>query len=787
MCGLSLALGASSPVNPKSPQSQLKPAALQRSRTLPLAGLLASLLMLPLLGYWAAQAEFGTPVVQDWLPKSADAIRDYDVFRQRFGEDQFLVVSWPSCTWDDPRLTQLASGLEELAINWPELEILGVVDSLSSVAGLVDKRSGISLSDALERLRGVAVGMDGEGFISLRLAAGNAESYQPMIDAVKTVGMSVPGLENTELILAGEPLQVAIIDRSSRDTISRYVLPSSIGALFVAWLCLRSFRLTGIVFAFAGMGQLVGLSLIAMFLGQMSALLVVLPTLVFMLVLSAAIHLTSYYVELGGESNHQAGVGSIKYGFRPCALATITTAFGFGSLAVSKLAPVWHFGSLAAGGLLLATTILLSGFGEAVQLQLPERWLTMIGRLMPSRSPRDQHRNWEQSASLALAAFCQRASQPLSLLAIALLAVSLIGIPRLRTSTEFEDMFLPDSPAIQSLNWVRQHLGPINSLEVVVEIPQAESVGIQTRIDMIQSVHAEISQVRSVASVSSAATFLPALGTGSAVRSVIRRAVVRTRIEAALPTLENSRLLYRENGAEHWRFTAKIAGLTSESYESIYQAVQAASDRGIARFPVSRVSRAQESSPTTNIGPTVQIGGLRTVIESAHTSLMTDLGTSFLTAFLLITPVMMLIVGRFWGGLLLMIPNTIPVAVVFGTMGWLGVKLDVASILTASVALGIAVDDTLHFVNWYLRRQDLGDTRSEAVSSAIVACARPMLHTSIICTGAMLPFLFCEFLPTSKFALLMILTLSGAILGDLILLPALLLSPLGTLVSKRKA
>lgn len=757
-----------------------------RSRTLPLAGLLASLLTLPLLGYWAAQAEFGTPVVQDWLPKSAEAIRDYEVFRERFGEDQFLVVSWPGCNWDDPRQTLFASRLEELAINRPELGILGVIDSLSSVAGLTNKRSGITKASALGRLRGVAVGMNGEGFISLRLAAGKAESYRPMIDAVKTTGQSTAGLETTELILAGEPLQVAIIDRSSRDTISHYVLPSSVGALFVAWLCLRSFRLTGIVFAFAGMGQLVGLSLIAMFLGQMSALLVVLPTLVFMLVLSAAIHLTSYYVELGGESNDQAGVESVRYGFRPCTLATITTAFGFGSLAVSKLSPVWHFGSLAAGGLLLATTILLSGFAAAIQLQLPKRWLQRFGRLVQKRSAGDKHRMWERRASLALAGFCQRASQPLSLLAIALLAISLVGIPRLRTSTEFEDMFPADSPAVESLNWVRQHLGPINSLEIVVELPGAESIGIQTRIDLVRSIHSELSAVQSVASVASAATFLPAPGTSSAVRSVIRRAVLRKRIEAALPSLENARLLFREDGGEYWRFTARITGLTSETYTTIHRAIQAAADRGIAKLKLDRDSTESEFAPEENFRPAAQIGGLRTVIESAHIALMTDLGTSFLTAFLLITPVMMLIVGRLWGGLLLMIPNTIPVAVVFGSMGWLGVKLDVASILTASVALGIAVDDTLHFVNWYLRRQGLGDTRSEAVSSAIVACARPMLHTSIICTGAMLPFLFCEFLPTSKFALLMILTLSGAILGDLVLLPALLLSPLGALVSKRK-
>jgi predicted RND superfamily exporter protein len=126
-----------------------------------------------------------------------------------------------------------------------------------------------------------------------------------------------------------------------------------------------------------------------------------------------------------------------------------------------------------------------------------------------------------------------------------------------------------------------------------------------------------------------------------------------------------------------------------------------------------------------------------------------------------------------------MLPNLLPVTIVFGAMGWLNIPLDVASILTASVALGIAVDDTLHCTYWYLRYRRAGQQATAAMMEALRKCARPMLHTTLICTGAMVPFLFCEFLPTGKFALLMILILSGALLCDLIFLPGLLCSPFG--------
>ncbi len=159
--------------------------------------------------------------------------------------------------------------------------------------------------------------------------------------------------------------------------------------------------------------------------------------------------------------------------------------------------------------------------------------------------------------------------------------------------------------------------------------------------------------------------------------------------------------------------------------------------------------------------------------------LLRDLGASFSTAFLLITPVMMLIARGFWPGLLIMVPNVLPETLVFGTMAWLGLRLDVAGILTASVAMGIAVNDTLHFVNWYIRRLSLGDSRDQAIADTLTNCAGAMFHTMLISCCSMLPFLLAEFMPTRQFAYLMIAMLSSALLGDLVLLPAMLMSPLG--------
>ena len=133
-----------------------------------------------------------------------------------------------------------------------------------------------------------------------------------------------------------------------------------------------------------------------------------------------------------------------------------------------------------------------------------------------------------------------------------------------------------------------------------------------------------------------------------------------------------------------------------------------------------------------------------------------------------------------------MIPNVLPETLVFGTMAWLGFRLDIAGLLTASVAMGIAVNDTLHFVNWYDNRLSLGDSRPVAIADTMSNCAVAMIHTMLISCCSMLPFMFAEFIPTRQFACLMIAMIGSSILGDLVLLPALLLSPLGLCLIQRK-
>lgn len=126
-------------------------------------------------------------------------------------------------------------------------------------------------------------------------------------------------------------------------------------------------------------------------------------------------------------------------------------------------------------------------------------------------------------------------------------------------------------------------------------------------------------------------------------------------------------------------------------------------------------------------------------------------------------------------GLITIIPNLFPIVVNFGIMGWLGIELSMATSLIAGIAIGLAVDDTIHYLTRYNRefRKDLDEKR--ALEQTIMHIGRPIIITTITISIGFSVLWFSSFKPTAVFGLMMAVTMVSALVGDLILLPSLIL------------
>jgi len=224
------------------------------------------------------------------------------------------------------------------------------------------------------------------------------------------------------------------------------------------------------------------------------------------------------------------------------------------------------------------------------------------------------------------------------------------------------------------------------------------------------------------------------------------------------------RLLSRTDDQQQWRIRGFVSAVEPIDYGELLAGI-----------------RGRLQSGMTAPHMAVHATGIMPLVHEIQRQLMTDLRSSFLLAFLIITIVMTVMQGGVEAGLVAMLPNIFPTLLIFGLLGWWRVPVDIGSVMTASIALGVAVDDTFHFLTHFQRSLSEGLGRRAAVLSAYQNCGRAMLQSSIICGAGMLVFALSDFVPTARFAWMMVALFTAAIVGDLIFLPALLVGPLGKL------
>ena len=215
-----------------------------------------------------------------------------------------------------------------------------------------------------------------------------------------------------------------------------------------------------------------------------------------------------------------------------------------------------------------------------------------------------------------------------------------------------------------------------------------------------------------------------------------------------------------------------------------------------APFP-HMMTATERKQAGQEVGITTIYTGIIPIVYKAQRALLWSLIESIALAFFMITVIMMLLLRdwqrpfgtgnyvNFRGGLLAMIPNVFPIFVVFGFMAYRGIKVDIGSMMTASVAMGVAVDDTIHFLNWYRSALEKGLDRINAIKLAYSRVATAMTQTTLIAGLGLSAFSMSTFTPTQRFGTLMLFLLATALIGDLIVLPAILASPLGKYFSKR--
>jgi predicted RND superfamily exporter protein len=340
---------------------------------------------------------------------------------------------------------------------------------------------------------------------------------------------------------------------------------------------------------------------------------------------------------------------------------------------------------------------------------------------------------------------------------------------RIRTSIKLQDMFDPRSSLIANYRRIEADIGPLVPVEIVVRFRKASPSTLADRLRLVEQIRGEVDAIDKVGGMITAATFAPPLPAGSGARQAAERRIILWKLEKAKPRLEAMHYLAATGDEELWRISARVETFNDLDYGVFLDRLRSVVDPLIG---------AADRKLGEEVGAIVT-GGVPTIYV-VQRRLLDDLRAGFGVAFLTIALVLSISLRSIRAGVVTMIPNVLPVFIVFGFMGWTDIVVDLGSMLTISTALGISVDNELHFFNWFRTALRAGHGRRRALLTAYRRCGRSMAQTAVICSLGMLVFTLSPFTPISRFGCLMSALIALAMIGDQVLLPALLVSPLGS-------
>jgi predicted RND superfamily exporter protein len=443
----------------------------------------------------------------------------------------------------------------------------------------------------------------------------------------------------------------------------------------------------------------------------------------------------------------------------PCFYIAATTAVGFVCLSIGGSRPVIQFGIYMAIGILLAWAITFLVVPAGLAL-----WPASDGKAPP--------RSAGERMFFPLARFTVRRRWPLIVGGLVLLAASAAGIARLDVETVFISYFHRDTEIYRGLHFIDRELGGTSSLEVLFEAEDDEHFTTWEALEPLRRIEAYLNTVPEVGKVLSAVTLMDELDS-VLVASGVPHPEGRDRQD---PKIVLS-ILTSMGGEEIGKGRAPIYSYVDPKFRHarVFVRIRESAEtlRRMALLDNLKAFLAKEGMPPGV--KKVEVTGVFVLYTNMLYSLFFGQAWSSILVFVAIQVMMTILFRSAYLGLLALLPNILPIAMILGIMGWTGIPLDMNNIMIASISLGIAVDDTLHYIFRMRKEIRVDGNYLRATFRTFKTVGRAMLLTSVINTVGFLALGFSNFVPTQRFGLFTAFAMVAASFASLTVLPALIL------------
>ena len=584
---------------------------------------------------------------------------------------------------------------------------------------------------------------------------GNTETSQ-MIDSIKKILSKYQS----------DDMQIHIVGMSMfTDTLIDELLSSMlmfVGLLIVSIVTLLTLffrRRVGVMLAMmtVGMSILSTISLMSVFEVPLTSMSAILPSFILSIGIGDSVHLLGiFFKEFDKSTDKRASIAyALKHSGLAIVLTTFTTAISLLSFAFSDIAPSAHLGIFAAIGAIIAMFLTL--------FLIP----AMLSKfdIKPNNSHINTHNRLDEFLK-SIAIFSTKNAKPILAVSSLIIICTIYLASNLRYKHDPLEWVPQDNEFRVSTGVIDKAMRGSMSLEVIVDTGVENGIYNPNLLNALDRAKKRIESIKSdryyVGKVISITSMLKEIN-----RALNQNNNTSYTIPQNRDLIAQEFLLFENSGSDDLseivdsrftktRITIKMPWVDAVSYIPFLNKLQSILDDELSSYATNQI---------TGTIPMM----VRTVVASLNSTV-----DSYIISYGFITILMILLLGDIKLGLISMIPNITPVIVGLSAMLVFGMNLDMFTILIGAIAIGLAVDDTIHFMHNFKRYYHKSNDVDKSIILTLTSTGRAMFMTTVILSLGFFIYMFSNMSNIFNFGAITGIVIIVALLADFILLPALL-------------
>ena len=494
--------------------------------------------------------------------------------------------------------------------------------------------------------------------------------------------------------------------------------------------------------------------------------------LLLILTISLTVHVLVRFNDVRREMNSvdDAIAEACKQMLFPCFFAAFTTAVAFISLIFGEIKPVIEFGKMMAVGMIFAFLLTFT-------------FLPMMMKILINRKANEPH--WIQSVPVSLVKFSHYAKNRIFLVSIILMCGLVYGFSLLKVENRFIDYFSDDTEIYKGMYLLDKELGGTATLDIVIDAPKEsiEDIGLDDDLfddDLFEDDSSEASgywwnsfTLKRLEGIHDYLDSTPEIGKVLSVASGIKMARLINNgkdlndlelalLRSVLPEDLKESLLYSYINEDDSQVR-----ISTRVYETSNTLNRNQLINNVSSDLQEKFGLAEDQFRITGLA-VLYNNMLQSLFDSQIKSLGIVFGVILIMFLVIFRSIKVAVIG--------LIPNILTASSVLGLLGILSIPLDIMTITVAAISVGMAVDNTIHYLYRYKVEISNGVASSDAILKSHTTIGRAILYTALTISIGFLIFSFSNFSPTVLFGTFTSLAIFTSLVATLILLPLLLQS-----------